>query len=232
MESVIRVLAESVAEMYMEKRGKGYAPDAELEEFAGLLTAVDWAVPQRPHPPARSVSGLAHLTPAIAAATRAGLCPVIEALRACIGLVPWETYYEHTDWSAPFLDHFASGELVGPSGYIPNDDVSLGLFVLGPNVTYSEHAHAAAEIYYVLGGGAYWALDGKEKAGWFDPGDLVFTAPDQRHEIRTGHAPLLAVYTWKSDPSARSYYAAKGPWSDSDPVFAPLVPRGTAIQNW
>jgi len=231
MDTVIRSLAETVAEMYLEKRGNGYAPDAELEEFAGLLTAVDWTAPRRPHPPARSVSGLAHLSPAIAAATRSGLCPVLEALRACVGLVPWETYYERTAWSEQFLDNFASGELVGPSGYIPNDDISLGLFVLGPNVTYTEHAHASTEIYYVLGGGAYWSRDRKETTRWFGPGDLVFTTPDQRHEIRTGHESLLAAYTWKSDPAARSYHYENGPWSDGKLVFAPLVPRGSAISN-
>ena len=86
----------------------GYAPDGELEEFAGLLTTIDWNAQRQPHPPTATVPGLRHLTAAIANATRAGNCAVLKALRTCVGFVPWETFYVRTSWSAPFLDDFAS----------------------------------------------------------------------------------------------------------------------------
>ena len=227
VDTVIQTFAAAVADMYLAKRGRGYAPDAELEEFAQLLINVDWNTPRQPHPPLMPVPGLRHLPAAIANATHAGLCPVLEALRTCVGLVPWETFYAPTEWSTPFLNDFASGELIGPAGYIPNRDISLGLFILGPHVVYTEHAHASTEIYYVLGGRAAWTHDHATSSRWFYPGDLVFTKPHQRHEIRTGSTPLLIAWTWKEDPAAGSYHYEHGPWKDGQHVYAPLRSRRT-----
>ena len=225
MKEAIRRFAEAVAEMYLAKSGLNYAAQAELEEFAGLLTAVDWSVEVQPAPPPGRVAGLRHLPNALAAAYAAGDCPVLDALRLCIGLTPWETYDARDAWAAPFLDDFVSGELIGPSGTIANRDISLGLFLLGPETTYTEHAHAAAEIYYVLGGGACWTLDRPDNAKAFAPGDLVYTAPDQRHDIKTGEQPLLAAWTWKADPGAPSYHRSGGPWRGGARRVPALVNR-------
>jgi len=225
MKAAVRQFAEAVADMYRDKSGRGYAPVDELEEFSGLLSAVDWSGDPATIPPCGDVPGLRHLPSALSAAYAAGDCPVLDALRLCVGLTPWETFYARSDWSGPFIDDFASGELVGPNGFVRNRDISLGLFILGPNTTYSEHAHASTEIYYVLGGEAHWRLDGPDRIRQFKPGDLVFTSPHQRHEIRTGDRPMLAAYTWKANPSASSYYRSQGPWAAGDRVEAAVVNR-------
>ncbi len=225
MKQAVRQFAEAVAEMYVAKAEQGYAPSEELEEFAGLLTSVDWAAAEPEYPPAGKVPGLRHLQTAIAAGYAAGDCPVLDALRLCVGLTPWETFYARTDWSQSFLDDFASGELIGPAGFIRSDLVSLGLFVLGPDTVYTDHAHDSTEVYYVLGGRAAWAMDSRNKVRTFTPGELVFTKPNQRHEIRTFESPLLAAWTWKSAPSATSYYYRDGPWTDGPVVAASRVNR-------
>lgn len=223
MKSAVRQFAEAVAEMYLAKFERGYAPNEELEEFAGLLSSVDWSENPMIAPPRGDVPGLRHLPSALSAAYEAGDCPVLDALRLCVGITPWETFYARSEWSLPFIDDFASGELIGPNGFMRNKDISLGLFILGPNTTYSEHAHASTEVYYVLGGEAMWRLDSPEHERLYRPGDLVFTLPHQRHEVRTGDTPMLAAYTWKADPSAPSYYHSHGPWeagSRVEPVMA------------
>jgi len=45
---------------------------------------------------------------------------------------------------------FENGEGIGPDGRLKHNEVILGLFLLGPNVTYPEHAHPAEEFYIVL----------------------------------------------------------------------------------
>lgn len=212
MKTAVRAFVEEVAEMYLSKLERHYAPGEELEEFAGLLSSIDWSEDPVIAPPSGDVPGLRHIPTALSAAYAAGDCPVLDALRLCIGLTPWETFYSKSEWSNPFIDNFASGELVGPKGFMRNEDVSLGLFVLGPETTYSEHAHNSTEVYYVLGGEASWRLDSPDREQRYRPGELVFTSPHQRHEIRTGGLPMLAAYTWKADPSAPSYYRSEGPW--------------------
>ncbi|NIA70053.1 cupin domain-containing protein [Pelagibius litoralis] len=225
MKHIIRAFVEAVAQMYVAKAERGYAPRQELDEFVTLLRAVDWSTDEQTMPPPAIVPGLRHLQGAIAGGYALGPCPIVDALRLCIGVTPWETYYAESDWSRPFLGDFASGELVGPNGFVRSADISLGLFLLGPNTTYTEHAHASSEVYYLLSGEATWRLDRPTNTLRARPGDLIHTAPDQRHDIRTGADPMLAVFTWKADPSAPSYHFANGPWSDGVVVRPPLVNR-------
>ena len=225
MKFAVRDFADAVAEMYLAKQALGYAPADELEEFAGLLSAIDWRDDPVIRPPSGDVPGLRHLPSALSNAYEAGDCPVLDALRLCVGLTPWETYYARSEWSSPFVEDFASGELVGPSGFVRSADVSLGLFILGPHTNYTEHAHASTEIYYVLGGEAVWRVDDPEQGTLFKPGDLVFTTPHQRHDIRTGEAPMLAAFTWKLSPAAASYHRSEGPWKSGHRVVPDVVNR-------
>ena len=73
---------------------------------------------------------------------------------------------------ADFLDGYAYCELVGPRGHLQHADVALGLLLLGPRVTYPEHAHPAAEIYGVVAGRAEW-LQGDRIWRRRTPGELI-----------------------------------------------------------
>ncbi|WP_420345392.1 hypothetical protein [Pelagibius sp.] len=108
---------------------------------------------------------------------------------------------------------------------MPPGAVSLGLFVLGPQTTCSEHAHASTGIYSILGGEASWRVDSPEQERLFTPGALVFTAPHQRPEIRTGALPLPAPCTWKADPAAPSDHRSGGPWRNGPRREPDLVNR-------
>lgn len=214
--------AGAVAEMFLDKRGHSPAVDADLEDFAGLLTSLERDLPRQPRPPHDEVPGLRHLPAAIAAAVDAGACPALEALRACVGFVSWETFYAYSEWSAPFLDDFASGELIGPAGHLYSDIVSLGLFVLGPHTLYSEHAHSSTEVYYVLGGHGTIAVGSSDRRVRAAPGDVVVTRPDERHELRTHDEPFLIAYCWKDSVDASSYHRSAGPWRNGQVVVPPV----------
>lgn len=225
MKEVVQTFVEGVIQMYLVKAERGQVPASDLFEFVELLRAIDWSVEERQVSAASTIPGLRHLQNAIVAAYADGPCPIVDALRLCVGVTPWETYYADSNWSRPFLDEFASGELVGPSGFISNQKVSIGLFLLGPNTVYTEHAHASNEVYYLLGGEAIWRIGDPENVRQAHPGDLIYTAPHQRHDIQTGSTPMLAVFNWKADPSAPSYHFTEGPWRGGSIIRPPLVNR-------
>ena len=225
MKLAVKTFVEGVAQMYVGKASRGQVPATNLNAFIELLCAVDWSAEERTAPLPATIPGLRHLQDALAAAYAEGSCPIVDAMRLCIWVTPWETYYADSDWSRPFLHDFASGELVGPNGFIPSNKVSLGLFLLGPNTTYTEHAHASSEIYYLLSGTAAWRVGDPRNRTRVLPGDLIYTAPNDRHDIQTGDKPILAVYTWMADPSAPSYHFEGGPWQGGDLIHPPLVNR-------
>jgi len=97
---------------------------------------------------------------------------------------------------AAFLDGYAYCELVGPHGHLRHRDIALGLLLLGPHVTYPEHAHPAAEIYAVAAGHAEW-LQGDRIWRQRAPGDVICHVSMEPHAMRTADEPLLAAYLWQ-----------------------------------
>jgi len=214
---------QAVSQILQNPQKAASLPGEELHHFAELLDQTNYEQPLQKTPPNHPVPGLRHLTPTIQAALENGHADLMETLRPVIGLTPWGTFYEKNDWSNPFIDNFACGELIGPAGYLPNQQVSLGLFIIGPDTLYSEHAHDSKEIYYVVSGGAEWAIDREDNKRWAGPGEIVYTSPHQRHSIQTGTQPLLAIYSWKEDPAAGTYYYEHGPWRGGNVVPAALM---------
>ena len=219
----IRFMARTVAETYRAKARDGIEPPEALHTAATLLGRVDWSAVAGTDPPAQPVTALRHLPVVLALMAEGEDRAVGAALRSCLGFAPWQTFYADSDWSHPFLDEIACASLVGPTGIVWSDDVALGLFLLGPHTTYREHAHGLDEIYYVLAGSAEWGFDREDNRRTFGPGSLVHTAPDQRHDIRTGSEPILCAYTWTNDPAAPTYHRSGGPWGSGEKIEPPLV---------
>ena len=97
---------------------------------------------------------------------------------------------------AEFLDGYAYCELLGPSGHWVHPRLALGLLLLGPEVTYPEHAHPAEEIYAVIAGRAQWR-QADDVWRLRIPGEIVHHASMEPHAMRTTDEPLLAAYLWQ-----------------------------------
>ena len=82
--------------------------------------------------------------------------------------------------------------IVGPHGLEPRDDVWVGVSLLAPAVLYPDHRHLPEEIYLVLSKG-YWR---QESDAWLQPGigGIVYNPPDIVHAMRSGEAPLFAIW--------------------------------------
>ena len=116
---------------------------------------------------------------------------------------------EHLQWrqssaysdavlGAGFMDNYGWCQLVGRHGFFPGDDFFLGLLLLGPHQHYRDHYHPAPELYWPLTGRSDW----KKGAGGFETkaaGSVIWHPPLRMHAMKTGAAPLLAVWCWTRD---------------------------------
>ena len=224
--AAIRSLANAVSDAYRTKADDGAGPADALRCAAARLDDVDWTARADREAPIAAVPALRHLPAALALVRDAGGRAAADALRSCVGVAPWGTFYAESDWARPFLGEIACAMLVGPTGVVPTDAVAMGLFLLGPETTYREHAHGLDEVYNVLAGRAEWGLGREDGRRAFGAGAIVHTAPDQRHDIRTGPEPILAAFTWTSDPAAPTYHRGEGPWRGGARVEPPLANPG------
>ena len=104
-----------------------------------------------------------------------------------------------------FLANYGYAEIIGKDGMFPSDDLALGILLLGPGTIYAEHCHPASEIYYVVGGTAIWNVGGGPDIA-SRPGTLITIASGVIHKMWTTVDPLLAIYVWDGDVSARARF--------------------------
>ena len=91
-----------------------------------------------------------------------------------------------------FLAGHANAFVVGPGGIADPGGVSIGVSLMAPGLRYPDHHHAPEELYLVLSPG-HWRRAGTD---WFEPGSggTVHNVPDVVHAMRSGAAPLLAIW--------------------------------------
>jgi mannose-6-phosphate isomerase-like protein (cupin superfamily) len=173
----------------------------EQPELASFLD--DWPAPNaarrlvepRPLPVLRWVGQ----TPALAVAeTR----PLVDGVVAAAGAFAWGQTYAAGDLGERFLDRYGWSELIGLRGPIASDRLACGLLLLGPDIEYPPHSHAAEEIYLPLAGTADWLRGGE---GWRQrrPGELIHHPSGIAHAMRTDEQPLLALYLWRGGDLAQ-----------------------------
>ena len=127
---------------------------------------------------------------------------VAAALAEIDEFLKWKQNPNYSDQSMGpgYMDNYAYAELVGPDGFFAGNDFLMGLLLLGPNVHYRDHHHAAPELYWLLTGPSEWRL-GKGDFAMREAGETIWHEPHVVHATRTGSSPLLAVWAWSRDVS-------------------------------
>jgi hypothetical protein len=98
----------------------------------------------------------------------------------------------------------AYAELIGPEGPLLSSQCRFGFYLQAPDCLYPEHSHAAEELYMILSGSAEWSVDVTER--YVPPVlGLVRHRPWQKHSMRTGRLPLLAMWVWLGDIRYSTY---------------------------
>ncbi len=114
--------------------------------------------------------------------------PLTDAVRALSPTLPWVPSHRVDDDGA----HVG---LVLLDQVVDLSPVIAGLTILDANSVYPEHDHPPAEVYLILGGEAEWRYGGADTFVTHGTGDIVQNNPNDRHEIRTGSQPTVAVWT-------------------------------------
>ena len=204
----------ATATISTERRGELLAAQilrllASLEEPALASYLGDWpgasasrTVPTRELPVLRWL-------PAIAGGACAFGAELVAAVCHDAASMAWRQSYSSEELDREFLDNYGWCEILGHRGPLASERLACGFLILGPSTHYPRHRHEAEEVYLPLSGTAAW-LQGD--AVWREraPGTLIFHASEEPHAMRTGAAPLLALYLWRSSNLAQQARLDRG----------------------
>jgi len=113
--------------------------------------------------------------------------------------------YRDLEWFESSKSHTPYAEIIGPTSLIRNLEFRFGLFLLYPDITYSDHQHAADEVYFVLAGTGEWSL-GRGPYRMKRPGAIIDIPSMTVHAMRTAQEPTLMLFSWTGkDISFDSY---------------------------
>jgi len=170
-----------------------------------LDSVLEHLLPEQISSEERQVRALKYAPIVLGKSVPSKLTDLYKAAKNAFGHVRWTEFYEEDSWSKAFLPLFANGEGIGPDGRLKHSDVILGLFLLGPNVTYPEHAHPAEEFYIVLTGEPEFKI-GNNSFEAQDAGAVVLHHTNISHAIRTASEPFFAIFGWRGEIAAKSWY--------------------------
>ena len=86
----------------------------------------------------------------------AGACPataaLVDTIVAAAPTLAWRQTYGPQDFGSAFLERYGYSEVIGLRGPVPSTRIACGVLLLGPEVLYPAHSHAAEEVYLPLSG--------------------------------------------------------------------------------
>ena len=184
----LQAFVDAVAEAVSARTVEGEPAAVASREVFGRLAA-HVGEPGTPSPVRRPVCARLPEARAGAAAAAPRLAAVAEAFRA---LEPRLAWYARPTADPEFGPGHANTVVVGEGGLEHHPGVTLGVTLMAPDLTYPDHAHPPEEVYLALGPGEWWNAD----TPWHEPGPggLVHNPPGIRHAMRSGPAPLFAVW--------------------------------------
>jgi len=141
-----------------------------------------------------------HLADALAASQTH---PLAARLAEVAAEIPWVQVSGHT-MPPSIAGRYAYCDIVGPDALVRSDDICFGAYLQYPDTWYPMHWHAAEELYFPISGTALWSRDGVAGEP-VPPGQLIRHASYERHAMRTGTAPMLALWVWLGNLDFSTY---------------------------
>lgn len=112
----------------------------------------------------------------------------------------WRETYKDTNIGEDFMNRFGCYELFGWDGHF-NCQSTRGFIVYSPGeLYYPWHHHPAEEMYFILAGEAEFATEGNAPK-MLKPGETVFHAENQPHNMQTREKGVLAWVQWRGEMS-------------------------------
>ncbi len=197
----LTALLAALRRAFVGEAGPEGAAGDELHRVAKLIAAAD----QQPGPLRPTSHPVTAHLPEVLARAEQSVPELAAALRPIASALPWRYGYAPRA-DAPGLESaMAWAELIGPLAPIVSTKLCFGLTLIGPHSFYPPHRHPAVELYRIVVGEPLWTVATTTSAQ--SPGALIFHDRDVVHAMRTGAAPLLAIYSWTGDLNTSSVWA-------------------------
>ncbi len=137
-----------------------------------------------------------HLDRALDNGERDAMASMVKAVENVRSLLHWQ--YGYNSMPKGLEKKYAYTEVLGPTGPVVSQDLTLGLVLFAPRTTYPPHAHTGiTESYLVLSGAS-----SENDMGVHVPGSMILNLPDHEHAITTSdHEPVLLAYAWIGEPA-------------------------------
>ena len=152
--------------------------------------------PERPEP--NELPGCRHMPRALDLGETGPAARVARALRNLAPALAWaqNPRYNAENRGAEFMDNYGWSGL----GLTGNDNMSFGVMVLGPGVTYPLTSYDSEGVFLVIAGSPEW-ISGDEPWRRVAAGDVICRPWGGAEGKRPGDEPLLALYAWMYTPT-------------------------------
>ena len=131
---------------------------------------------------------------ALAADTDGSKAALIKAIQRLAPALPW---YSRACPEQPLFEvGHMNAEVLGDKGIERRSDLTVGVTIMAPNLTYPDHHHPPEEIYIVLSQGSW--RQGATR--WFETGfgGYIYNPPNILHAIKSAGTPLFAIWCLNS----------------------------------
>ncbi|MEQ9491218.1 MAG: dimethylsulfonioproprionate lyase family protein [Alphaproteobacteria bacterium] len=178
--------------------------DPALAPFADAVHSIVEA-PEHPVKPERSSHPItAHAGPLLDRATADP--DLMEPLKRMQNSLPWYQIFQGGGADPVLAEGLFAAQMSGPAGFIDGGTIRVGLFLLGPNITYPLHCHAADEVYFGLSGALTLQHGWQGKPFTIEGGEYSVTPSNRLHSLQTGKDPVLLAFIWKGEINAPNWW--------------------------
>ena len=141
----------------------------------------------------RHLPGCRHVERALDLAESGGAAAVAAAIRPLLPTLAWHQNprYNAGNMGAEFMDNYAWSGL----GLTGSDNISFGVLLLGPGVTYPPTSYESEGVFLVIGGSPEWK-SGDDPWVRMEAGSIICRPYGAAEGKRPGHEPMLALYAW------------------------------------
>jgi hypothetical protein len=188
-------LINAVRDIFEAEVAKDMASAPQLKRVLALMQELRLD-PERPE--ATQLPGCRHLARALDLGEAGPAAPVATALRDLEPTLAWaqNPRYNAENKGADFMDNYAWSAL----GLTGSPDMSFGVMLLGPGITYPPTSYESEGVFLVIGGSPEWK-SGDEPWVRVEAGDIICRPWNGAEGKRPLNEPMLALYAWMYQPT-------------------------------
>ncbi len=151
-----------------------------------------------------------YLNPLLTTSCEAKLGALVSAIKALGPNLLWKVNQNYRQiFPEHFFENEAFCEIIGPGGLLKNQNIRVGLLLLGEEVEYPAHKHEATEWYHVINGTGLWQ-QGDSEYQLREPGSALFHSEWETHAMRCNSQPVLALWSWSGQLGAEAIASETG----------------------